>query len=160
MGVFEVRWQTVCVWDLLFSRRRWVFCVTNVTSLLWWWPICFGLLMPLMIGLMKSEFVLIDQLLLRGVRYGFLFEIDRTLIWWVVLNCIWCLYQMFLLRVYCTGTWEMVMMLYHSFNPLIYFGDFFFIYPWAIWIDPLALPTFIAAYPVNFILFSASGIPY
>ena len=32
-----------------------------------------------------SEFVLIDQLLLRGVRYGFLFEIDRTLIWWVTL---------------------------------------------------------------------------
>ena len=45
----------------------------------------FGLLMPLIIGLMMSEFVLIDQLLLRGVRYGFLFEIDRTLIWWVAL---------------------------------------------------------------------------
>ena len=27
------------------------------------------------------EFVLIGQLLLRGMRYGFLFEIDRTLIW-------------------------------------------------------------------------------
>ena len=39
--------------------------------------------MPL-ISLMKSEFVLIDQLL-KGVRYGFLFEIDRTLIWWVAL---------------------------------------------------------------------------
>ena len=36
-------------------------------------------------GLMMSEFVLIDQLLLWGVRYGFLFEIDRTLIWWFVL---------------------------------------------------------------------------
>ena len=46
--------------------------------------LCFGLLVPLMFGLM-SELVLIDQLLLRGVRYGFLFEIDRALIWWVVL---------------------------------------------------------------------------
>ena len=45
----------------------------------------FGLLMPLITGLMMSEFALIDQLLLRGVRYGFLFEIDRTLIWWVTL---------------------------------------------------------------------------
>ena len=47
--------------------------------------LCFGLLMSLIFGLMMSEFVLIDQLLLRGVRYGFLFETDRTLIWWVVL---------------------------------------------------------------------------
>ena len=45
----------------------------------------FGLLMPLIIGLMMSEFVLIDQLLLKGVRYGFLFEIDRTLLWCVIL---------------------------------------------------------------------------
>ena len=153
MGVFEVRWQTVCVWDLLFSRRRWVFCVTNVTSLLWWWPICFGLLMPLMIGLMKSEFVLIDQLLLRGVRYGFLFEIDRTLIWWVVLPYTKCV------------CWEDTALMtvekwfcFISFNALIYFDDLFFIYPWALWVDPL--PTFIAAYPIDFILFSASCIPY
>ena len=47
--------------------------------------LCFGLLMALIFGLMMSEFALIDQLLLRGVRCGFLFEIDRTLIWWVVL---------------------------------------------------------------------------
>ena len=45
-----------------------------------------------------------------------------------------------------------------SFNALIYFGDFFFIYPWVLWVDPL--PTFIAAYPIDFILFSASCIPY
>ena len=47
--------------------------------------LCFGLLLPLIFGLMMSEFVLIDQLLLRGVRYGFLFEIDRALIRWFVL---------------------------------------------------------------------------
>ena len=40
----------------------------------------FSLLMPLIFGLMMSEFVLSDQLLLRGVGYGFLFEIERTLI--------------------------------------------------------------------------------
>ena len=153
MGVFEVRWQTVCVWDLLFSRRRWVFCVTNVTSLLWWWPICFGLLMPLMIGLMKSEFVLIDQLLLRGVRYGFLFEIDRTLIWWVVLPYTKCVcWEDTALKI--VEKW----FCFISFNALIYFDDLFFIYPWALWVDPL--PTFIAAYPIDFILFSASCIPY
>ena len=45
-----------------------------------------------------------------------------------------------------------------SFNALIYFGDFFFIYLWALWVDPL--PAFIAAYPINFILFLASCIPY
>ena len=45
-----------------------------------------------------------------------------------------------------------------SFNALIYFGDIFFIYPGALWVDPL--PTFVAAYPINFILFSASCIPY
>ena len=39
--------------------------------------LCFGLQMPLIIGLMMSEFVLIDQFLMWGVRYGFLFEIDR-----------------------------------------------------------------------------------
>ena len=45
-----------------------------------------------------------------------------------------------------------------SFYALIYFGDFFLIYPWALWVDPL--PTFAAAYPIDFILFSASCIPY
>ena len=38
-GGFEVCWQAVCVWYLLFSGLRWVFCVTNFTSL-WWWPNC------------------------------------------------------------------------------------------------------------------------
>ena len=42
--------------------------------------LCFSLLMPLIFGLMMSEFVLSDQLLLRGVGYGFLFDIERTLI--------------------------------------------------------------------------------
>ena len=63
----------------------------------------FGLLMPL-IGLMKSEFVLIDQLL-KDVRYGFLFEIDRTLIWWIVfMNCIMPMPNVFADRIprYCT----------------------------------------------------------
>ena len=63
----------------------------------------FGLLMPL-IGLMKSEFVLIDQLL-KDVRYGFLFEIDRTLIWWIVfMNCIMSMPNVFADRIprYCT----------------------------------------------------------
>ena len=41
--------------------------------------LCFGLLMTLIFGLMTTEFDLIDQLL-KTVRYGFLFEIDRTLI--------------------------------------------------------------------------------
>ena len=45
-----------------------------------------------------------------------------------------------------------------SFNALIYFDDFFFIYPWTLWMDPL--PRFIATYPIYFILFSASCIPY
>ena len=115
--------------------------------------LCFGLLMSLIFGLMMSEFVLIDQLLLRGVRYGFLFEIDRTLIWWVVLPYTKCV------------CWEDTALktvekwfCFISFNALIYFDDLFFIYPWALWVDPL--PTFIAAYPINFILFSASCIPY
>ena len=34
----------------------------------------------------------------------------------------------------------------------------FFIYPWALWVDPL--PTITGAYPINFILFSVSCIPY
>ena len=38
-----------------------------------------------------------------------------------------------------------------SFNALIYFGDFFFIYLWALWVDPL--PTFIAAYPIDLFCF-------
>ena len=153
MGVFEVRWRTVCVWYLLFSERRSVFCVTNLTCLWWWLICCFGLVMPLIIGLMMSEFFFIDQLLLRGVRYGFLFEIDRTLIWWVALPYTKCV------------CWEDTALktvekwfCFISFNALIYFDDLFFIYPWALWVDPL--PTFIAAYPINFILFSASCIPY
>ena len=40
-----------------------------------------------------------------------------------------CLYQMFLLRRYIlhvhTGTWKMVLMLYHSFNPLIWWFLFY-----------------------------------
>ena len=45
-----------------------------------------------------------------------------------------------------------------NFNALIYFGDFFFIYPWELWVDPL--PTFIATYPIDFVLFLAYCIPY
>ena len=41
--------------------------------------LCFGLLMAVIFGLMMNEFDFIDQLL-RNVRYGFLFETDRTLI--------------------------------------------------------------------------------
>ena len=40
--------------------------------------LCFGLVMTLIFGLMMTEIDLIDQL--KSVRYGFLFEIDRTLI--------------------------------------------------------------------------------
>ena len=91
----------------------------------------FGLLMPL-IGLMKSEFVLIDQLL-KDVRYGFLFEIDRTLIWWIVfMNCMYkCLCQMFLLTGYLGTALKTLekRFCFISFNALIYFGDIFFIYP-------------------------------
>ena len=43
--------------------------------------------------------------------------------------------------------------LMHLFTVMI-----FFIYPWALWVGPL--PTFIAAYPIDFILFSASCISY
>ena len=45
----------------------------------------FGLLLPLIFGLIMSELFLIDQLLFEGLGCGFLFEIDKTLIWWVVL---------------------------------------------------------------------------
>ena len=45
-----------------------------------------------------------------------------------------------------------------SFNALIYFGDFFFIYHSALQVDPL--PTLIAAYLIDFILLPASCIPY
>ena len=47
--------------------------------------LCFDLLMTLMFLLMINEFDLIDKLLFRSVRYGFLFDIDRTLIYLVVL---------------------------------------------------------------------------
>ena len=120
--------------------------------------LCFGLQMPLIIGLMMSEFVLIDQFLMRGVRYGFLFEIDRRH-WFGGLSYELCnVYT----KCFC---WEDTALkalekwfCFISFNALIYFGDFFFIYPWALWVDPL--PAFIAAYPIDFILFSASCIPY
>ena len=49
---------------------------------------------------MMSEYVLIDQLLLRGMRYGFLFDIDRTLIWWVVfMNCMMAIPNVFAERI-------------------------------------------------------------
>ena len=56
--------------------------------------------MPLIFGLMMSEYVFIDQLLLRGMRYGFLFDIDRTLIWWVVfMNCMMSITNVFAERI-------------------------------------------------------------
>ena len=107
--------------------------------------LCLGLLMPLIL------------MWLRGVRYGFLFEIDRTLIWWLS-------YELYNVNTKCF-CWEDTALktlekwsCFISFNALIYFGDFFFIYPWTLWVDPLL--TFIAAYPIDFILFSASCIPY
>ena len=79
----------------------------------------FGLLMPLIIGLMMSEFVLIDQLLLRGVRYGFLwYDLMDCL-----MNCIMSIPNAFA---------ERILHLRHcfiSFNALIYFGDFFLFIP-------------------------------
>ena len=41
LGLSRSFWSLLadCVWYLLFSGLRWVFCLTNLTSL-WWWPIC------------------------------------------------------------------------------------------------------------------------
>ena len=97
-----------------------------------------------------------DTMWLRGVRCGFLFQIDRTLIWWVVfMNCMPVYTKCFCWEdTYCTYIQALEKWFWCFITALIHlFGDFFFIYPWVIWVDPL--PTFIAAYPVNFILFSA-----
>ena len=140
-----------------FFWTQMVFSVTDISSL-WWWPIC---------------------VLVCWCHW--------YLVWWWVnlfwlISCYWGVWDMvFCLRL--TGHWfgGLFYELYYvytkyfcwddtaletlekrfyfiSFKALICFVDFFFIYPWALWVDPL--PTFIAAYPINFILFSASCIPY
>ena len=117
----------------------------------------FGLLMPLIIGL-------------RWVNLFWLISC-----YWGVWDMVFCLrltghwfgglpYKLYNFYTKCV-CWEDTALktvgkwfCFISFNALIYFGDFFFIYPWALWVDPL--PTFFAAYPIYFILFSASCIPY
>ena len=41
LGLSRSFWSLLadCVWYLLFSGLRCIFCLTNLTSL-WWWPIC------------------------------------------------------------------------------------------------------------------------
>ena len=136
-----------------FSGLRSVFCVANVTSL-WWWPIC---------------------VLVCWCHWYLVW-------WWVnlfwVISCYWgvwdmafCLilkgrwfdglsYELYDVYTKCF-CWEDTALrtlekwlCFIGFNVRIYFGDFFFIYPWVLWVDPL--PTFIAAYPIDFVLFSYS----
>ena len=59
-----------------------------------------------------NEWTFFDwSVVIEGLGCSFLFEIDKTLIWWVVLWTVWCLYQMFLLTGYYTwDIWKMVLL--------------------------------------------------